>query len=901
MRRLRQAAGYAGAPLLTALLLCLVFACKGLYPFGRGTVDYYDMAQQIAAFYYHVYDALHGEKSFLFDWYSALGNSMAMSTSGCSNFSLFNLFFLFVKRELLLESLNIFTMLKMSCMSLSMYIFFKKTMDAPRFWGTLFSVGYGLCGFSLSYYITNQWLDIAFYVPLIMYGLWRIAQGKRAWVYTLFLSMALMGSYYLSFMVLIYILLGTGCYVMVIAGRQADRGQIRQRLGRLSLATAAGLLLSAYILVPQLLQTFGSGRFQNGVETESEGLLAVYGQILSQVKGAYTTRWWALLGLALAFACIGAGIVKSRRQFANLRQYRRSTDFRQDAFVMCMVLLMVLELFLESVNLMWHFGSYVHYPIRNGFLIAFTVLSAACFYAKRMEPEPSLKRPGLRAAVLCLLPLAAAAALFIVYSGQSDTTLRTVFRFTAFLSALTLLLYGILLLSGSRRGRAWIVGCLYMAELFVYCFLLLGKPDFVTGYWESPEMEGTYIEKAERMAEAFDLQPSATERVKNPDTTLNANYPFVLRRPALSNWTHIIAPSFWYGAAAWGYTVQYTRLLDAGGTAFSDALLGISQVITCLPADGRLYEKTGQWEEYGLYEARFRLPWGLTVSEDVLSMNVYDSGWIAVQNEMYGLLSDGRQDLLTRIPESMRKEGANTLTYTLKAEGEQALYFSAGGPDEDQAHIEICVNGKKAAVPTIGAPDNTRYPAYFNNRAEYLGTFADETVTVTLSALDEEGAKKLEDSTLLALLDVGKLERLCAAYADTDSRVKASGRRLSITAEGTAERTIALLPVKYDAGFSATVNGKRVEPAAAAGMFTAVPVEAGINEINLTFFPVGMKAGIAVSLVTLLAVLGIAWKQPAVPEILCKALSAVFLLLFVLALLLIYLIPVLSAPVNLLI
>ena len=64
---------------LTLLIYSIILAVKGIYPFGSATIDYYDMAQQIAAFYYHVFDSMHGTKGFFYDWYSALGTNMAMS------------------------------------------------------------------------------------------------------------------------------------------------------------------------------------------------------------------------------------------------------------------------------------------------------------------------------------------------------------------------------------------------------------------------------------------------------------------------------------------------------------------------------------------------------------------------------------------------------------------------------------------------------------------------------------------------------------------------------------------------------------------------------------------------------------------------------------------------------
>ena len=117
------------------------------------------------------------------------------------------------------------------------------------------------------------------------------------------------------------------------------------------------LMLSSFILVPQLTQMLSSARFKNG--NEKEGAIATYLEILSHVEGDYTTRWWSLLGISFACAIITVGIIKNRK------------DKKQVFMSVSLILMVVLELFFESINLIWHFGSYVQYPIRNGFIIYF--------------------------------------------------------------------------------------------------------------------------------------------------------------------------------------------------------------------------------------------------------------------------------------------------------------------------------------------------------------------------------------------------------------------------------------------------------------------------------------------------------------------------------------------------
>ena len=46
---------------------------------------------------------------------------------------------------------------------------------------------------------------------------------------------------------------------------------------------------------------------------------------------------------------------------------------------------------MEAANLMWHFGSYNGYTLRNGFIIAFTLICIAAGYSERMFINEPLK------------------------------------------------------------------------------------------------------------------------------------------------------------------------------------------------------------------------------------------------------------------------------------------------------------------------------------------------------------------------------------------------------------------------------------------------------------------------------------------------------------------------------
>ena len=1028
---------YLLPPAITLVIYSIILAVKGIYPFGGNTIDYYDMAQQIAAFYYHVYDALHGTKGFFYDWYTALGVNMAMSTSGCSNISPFNLFFLLIRRSSLLKSLSVFNGIKLMCMSFTMYFYLRRTHEKiPEFFRVAASAGYSFCGFVLVLYITNQWVDIAVMFPLIMYFYDRLMKTGKMAGYVITLAITLIASYYLGFMILIFIFLYTGLVLAeekILPGRPAGAGKGSVRLENgsgagnclhiteLGIGTVLSLVLSSFIIIPQLTQMLGSARFHNGNGSESTGMIGKYLEILSHVKGDYTTRWWSLLGISFMSAVIATGIIFCiRRRLIGGGAVETETGggaavtetgggaavtetgggavetedngkadetenngkpaevkngfgmtmtdilrYRPVLTTVLLILMMVLELFFESINLIWHFGSYVQYPIRNGFIIYFVFAYLSCYFAGEMYCEEDgedadsenagIKDPeagradgehvkagyaGSGRPYLSFIFTVMGFLVFIAfYRNHPGMQLRSVFHMTSAIMAAAFVFYFVLLnieelkkplhllkkdrveeeekTALERRKSAryrWAAGVLVF-EVLCYGFLLFGKPDFITGYSEEPEQNGEYINICEQLREKFGLEQEFLYRVKNPDESLNANYGLVLMQPALSNWTHMIAPGEQEGAAAWGYSIQFTRLLDSGGTVFSDALLGIRKVISSVPMDEDLYERVpdkdtvtvdmlnGEQTAYTMYQPRYSLPFGVVIDADKdtreamekalerkdtaalhnllykamlesadtgmkngdgVSGRVAEDGAQGDNEPAHWLIREGSVKGEDVSVDETRTKTSREVTIEAGIGGRSALYLMGSGGDREFANCTIemidadpAVDGVNEkgyiTIPTIGDPGNIYYPAHFNNNAIYLGCFEDETVRIKVTMDTEKG----EDFKIdLMSLSMDAMDELCGMYPpELDSRIAAGNSTLSFTVDtgdNAGNSAVMLLPLTYDKGWKITRNGHRVRASSMAGLFTAIPLEAGENTVSMKFTPPGALAGTIISLVSLI-------------------------------------------------
>ena len=66
-----------------------------------------------------------------------------------------------------------------------------------------------------------------------------------------------------------------------------------------------------------------------------------------------------------------------------------------------------------------------------------------------------------------------------------------------------------------------------------------------------------------------------------------------------------------------------------------------------------------------------------------------------------------------------------------------------------------------------------------------------------------------------------------------------------------------VLPISYDDGWRATVNGEKVEVKGMSNVFCGIELEPGEYEIHLYFIPRGFKLGLLLSTVSILMFIGI--------------------------------------------
>lgn len=827
---------------ICAAIMLFVYALKGVWPFGTGNICYDDMAQGAVPALYHLYDWIHGDKALDWDWLSGLGTNVTNFGNPTPLLLVLCLF----PRDSLLYTVGIYVVLKVAAAALSSkYCFEKMFPTADGIWHTLFSVLYAMSAFSMFYYTNTSWLDFVVVFPFIVYGLKRLIDEDKPFMYIAAFAVTLFYSVYHGFMITLAVFMLSGLYIALISPKE-KRGRQACMLG---LSTLAGGLLSCFASIPAALQTLGSKRFETTTGSE-EGVLS---KILKAAPdGQLQNKLMLLIGLQLAVVMTVVFIVK----------LFKDKKIKQAVFVLVSTLILLLPIFIENINLIWHMGSYIQFPTRFFFISVFMLL---CFSLAGIEKYSEVIFPVKNKILrICLLALCAVLTVGFIYSllyyaeniqgsiGEEVTSIDVKYTSFILLFSFGVPLFTFLLLQKKHIIRSFcFVLCLVQTVGICYGGIANKHQQ------ESEEFLYNSPSYLEYCAEVTELDTDCGEfgRIKNADTSLNTNYPFVIGTPALSNWTHYIPLSAQNATAVLGYSVQYTRLLDSGGTAFTDGLIGVKKMIMRNHHNATSqYEHLDSTANFTLYENKYALEFGLLGSSELLGdiTEISLDERFEVQNKLWQIFTGTDEvlfDICTRENDgqSIRlvESSDDKLVFTYTAGKNEVLYMNAGAYEKQSYKMKV--NGERILAPYHKYTEYMYYPSAAVNGTLTLGSFDEgETVEIIVECIN--GQTFGDNTVQLASMPLDKLTELNSLYADTVTNEKVEKSGISFDFNNTsADNKYLFIPVTYDDGFTCKINGEEAEIYAALGAYLAIELPEGSGSVEISWQPAGEKAGIVLT------------------------------------------------------
>ncbi len=197
---------YGASFLLPLILTLILFALRGISPFGNITFLKKDLYQQYTPFFYEYYRKLKSGESLWYSWNAGTGANF-LSVIAYYLASPLNLLSILFPEKHILEFMTYCVVIKTALMGVTAAAFlsyhFRKKDPAMVF----FSLCYAMSAYMAAYSWNIEWMDVLFIAPLVIRGLEKISDSGSPLEYCLSLSYAIFTNYYLSIMLCIFAVL----------------------------------------------------------------------------------------------------------------------------------------------------------------------------------------------------------------------------------------------------------------------------------------------------------------------------------------------------------------------------------------------------------------------------------------------------------------------------------------------------------------------------------------------------------------------------------------------------------------------------------------------------------------------------------------------------------------------
>ena len=565
--------------LLAVLLLLPVYAYKGMFPFGKGSIMLTDLYSQYGPLLYRFYDVVTGHKNLFMDFDILAGTNLYADTIN-ELLNPFNYILFLFGRQRIYLALNILLLAYVAAMAGA------ATYVLNRFWKKqgafhcLLGVGYALSGYVAYNYQIIKWMYFPVLFPFFLLVMIELLQGKKGIRYGLLLAYQLTLSIQLGFMTLLFSLFAGGIYARFCL----EKEERKNALSRMGVWTCIALGLSSVSLVPMVAVLLESAR--TGQTSSYFGVMKIHG-LDDLFERIFQIANPVFVGITLPFL---GRIIKKQDRWSETPEFRK--------FLLVLLGFLWITVLVQPANLIWHMGSYFGFPVRYGYMVLFvhgmllsvwkaeegivTEEGTAIKKVKEISVLPSLENPAeqqrsvaISSSVLKTFASVLLIAVAIVMAFYKEEVLTQGFsslaismmcpKETLYVVLLMLLLVAATILCG-EKGRGLLV-CVW--GMLVFLMILLPPQAVIRGM-------------NEYAYENMQYNPDTTRhdfmRVKEKNNEpLNAG--LVTNIPTLSGYIPAGNGDYLFAMRDLGYRLMRVDLSSEGGTSESDEVLTHAYVL----------------------------------------------------------------------------------------------------------------------------------------------------------------------------------------------------------------------------------------------------------------------------------------------------------------------------------
>lgn len=845
---------YGVPPMIVLSFYFFMFAAGGIYPFGEKTIAWCDFTQQGVPYLMNFRSVLEGNDSLLLNMSNA-GGMNAWSLLRSLFIHPLNYLILLVDRGKEMQFASLLTILKLTACSVTAMVFFKKCCKRlDTILAVPLAIMYSFCAFGGMYFQIVTWPDTMYLLPLFLTGLCLLIEKGSIVLYAISLALFISNISF-GFMLVLTVIIMMAIYMFML--------EDYEKIKKICFNFAGGTLLAVFLSAPFWISFFGDfGNSARGVNLQA-----------TLENSAFLTSRYTVYPLLLSTMFIFVAVIW-------MISHKKTVQHK--AFLITFGLMMI-PIIVEPINKMWHAGSYMSFPSRFAFILTFIGLILGAFALTNDEDElknPYNKKKALRYILMGVITVVLVCLACSI--GKFNATYSTLhlkemskyssslwgdeksFKHILKLAIIVLPMYAIAFLLYKKRYLAksalsLILVLLVLSEAFfsVNIYMVAASTKVNTEYFD------LYADLGGKIEDEDFYRVKHSGHLYSSYTTSEANFPGAIGYNSTGHYSSLTDEDYLYAIKALGYSSMWMKIETYGGTELSDALLSMRYQFSKAKDDAAIYKN----ERYAIHKLPYYLPLGLMCEGTDFNLDLSTMERSEMQQKIFETITGSNDKLIidyspTELKGSklaITEDGKNKITergiitYTIDVEGKQTLYFDCF--DEYSNSLSEDVNNS-FSVKVKSEKVNTSYSQYpsssYNKTNGFLklGEFCDETVTISLTVNKNVTCRSFG----VFGLDLNVL----------DNAIKnAKGANLNfdgdtVSGDFTAEKDgWMFVSLPYGTNLVYEVNGEEVEATKAFYGFTAIPIKAGKNSINVHGKGGLISVSLVVTAITIVSVIAL--------------------------------------------
>lgn len=840
---------------LPVILMLLAFLMMGIYPAGENQIAVIDMYHQYVPFLGELQSKLQSGGSLFYTWNGA-GGSNFWNLLAYYGASPLNLILVLFPKKFLMEGVTLILLLKIGLAGSTMAVYLRAIVwEKDKRSADISLVGfatlYALCSYVMAYYWCIMWMDAVALLPLCILGLHKILDGRSGVFYTVCLALVVFINYYMAIMVCIFILFYYPVlYFIKVQGESA--GHFFKTTGRAVGYSLLGVLMSAVMLLPTWMSMQSTYYISADMPEKTElynDLLDILNQMLPNAELTYREGLPNLYcGMFVVILLVFYWI-------------SRTIPLREKLLNGAFLVFLIFSLNINKLDFIWHgFHFPNQLPYRYTFMICFLLIAMAYQVFQRVDE--------IRVNHLWIL-LAAGGGYYLLAQKILTEHIKDLDLFVYSGLAWLALYVAILLLY--KKGRL-------PKNLLLILTVILLTCEMASNTCTSIDQVGT-TQRSNYYANEADIAKLVKKTEGTDDrfgrTEMNDNY--ILNCPAMYHYKGIS---------------QFSSSLNANATALmehigvegapdknrfnynqtdpvTNAMLNIRYLIgKNLPIDDSDFKQIAKSGNSRLYESIYPLSIGYMTADTIRTWNyeqenpfmVLDDYVRAVTQNKYTSVfteiepvdvsaanielsstGDGMWDSTLK---NETKKSKTILTYQAQQTGKQYLFIEADDADaitvsQEKKDDKIEIRNDCGSIVNLGEMDSgTEFTVTIEYKEGKGGSVVSHVCTMDEAVWQD--AYKMLSASMLDVTDYG------------DSCLKGT---IDVQEDG-----VFVTSVPYEAGWKLKVDGHTREiNELIGGAWISTSLSAGEHQIELSFRPPGLIAGLLITLASIGLLIAAEW------------------------------------------